>query len=87
MEVTVSFPESLKPFIEAEVTAGSHGTAAHYVQALVEDAKKRKSIEKLEALLEEGLQSGPATEWTEQDWEDISREIEERHEHRTGNRQ
>jgi antitoxin ParD1/3/4 len=38
------------------------------------DDEKRKAREKLEALLMEGIQSGPPTEMTRQDWDDIRRE-------------
>lgn len=51
MEVTLSIPESLKDFIEAEVAAGGHGTAENYIQALLLEVRKWKAPEHVEALL------------------------------------
>jgi hypothetical protein len=38
------------------------------------DPEKRRAQERLEALLMEGIESGEATDFTEQDWEDIREE-------------
>ena len=85
MDMNITLPESWKSFIDAEVAAGGHGSAAEYLHTLLMQAKLRKARDKVEALLDEGLNSGPATEWTKQDWEEIRREIHQRHARRDGN--
>lgn len=84
MDLTITLPENWKSFIDAEVAAGGHGSAAEYVETLLMQEKLRKARDKVEALLEEGLSSGPSEEWTKEDWEAIRRQIHERHACRAG---
>jgi antitoxin ParD1/3/4 len=79
MGLTITLPESLKAFVEAEVAAGGHADATGYIQdLLLKESRKHKGREKVEALLEEGINSGESTEWTSQDWEFIRREVQQR---------
>lgn len=80
--ITISLPESLKAFIEAQVADSGFGTVSEYFRTLIRDDQKRKAQEKLEATLLEGLQS-EASDMTPEDWEDIRREVRKRHEART----
>jgi antitoxin ParD1/3/4 len=77
--LNITLPETMRDFIEGQVADGGYGTASAYIGALVREAQNRKAKEKIEALLLEGLNSGPSTEMTAQDWEDIRREVHERH--------
>jgi antitoxin ParD1/3/4 len=72
--VNVSLPEYLKAFVDAEVAARGHASASEFIHLLVVKAHLEKQRERVEALVLEGLNSGPATPMTEQDWEDIRRE-------------
>ena len=69
--MNISVPESMKEFIEDEVSSGGYGTASEYVRELVRDAKKQKEEERIEKLLLEALESGPALPMTKKDWEAI----------------
>jgi len=69
--MNISVPESMKTFIEDEVSSGGYGTASEYVRELVRDAKKQKEEERLEKLLLQALESGPASPMTKKDWEAI----------------
>jgi antitoxin ParD1/3/4 len=82
--MNISLPESLKAFIEGEVATGGYSSVSEYVRTLVREDQKRKARERVEALLLEGLNSGEATELTAADWEEIRREIRERHARRGG---
>jgi antitoxin ParD1/3/4 len=85
MGVTITLPESLKAFIDAEVASGGYADASGYVQELLlKESRKQQERERIEALLEEGLNSGEATEWTTQDWEFIRREVQQRLAKRNG---
>jgi len=57
--MTISLPESLKQFVEQQVSAGGYASAEEYIGALVEAERARARIEEL---IVEGLESGPATE-------------------------
>ena len=69
--MNISVPESMKEFIEDEVSSGGYGTASEYVRELVRDAKKQKEEERIEKLLLEAIESGPASLMTKKDWEAI----------------
>jgi antitoxin ParD1/3/4 len=69
--MNISLPESMKQFIDEEVSNGGYGTTSEYFRELVREAKKRKEEEQLEKLLLQALESGPATPMTKQDWEAI----------------
>jgi antitoxin ParD1/3/4 len=76
--ITLSLPESLREFVEEQVAKGGFGSADAFLLALVREAQKREAKAKLEALLLEGLESGPATPMTPEEWADIRREVRER---------
>jgi len=75
--ITISIPESMKEYIEREISRGSYGTVSEYFRSLVRENQRQKSQERLEELLLEGLQS-EAREMTKEDWNDIRRQLRER---------
>lgn len=87
--MNISIPEPLKQFVDDQVASGRYGSVSEYVRELIRDDEKHKAQAKLEALLLEGVRSGPPTEMTRQDWEDIRREalgrLEPRKQARAGN--
>ena len=76
--VNISLPESLKSFVEDQVHQGGYSTVSEYFRDLLRQAQKRAAQERLESLLLEGLASGAAAEMTEEDWEDIRKQVRER---------
>ena len=75
--VGVDLPDDLREFVEAEVQRGKFSTASEYIVALVNAARNKKSD--IEAALLTGLASGPAEEWTSQEWRDLERRVFEKH--------
>jgi len=71
--LTISLPDEIKAFIEAQVAAAGYASAGEYLHSLVRDAQRRQARQELEAKLLEGLQ-GPSSEMTRDDWEAIRRE-------------
>lgn len=71
--MTISIPDSVKELVDQEVASGAFPTAADYISALIEADHKQKALNRLEAQLLEALES-PASEMTQQDWDDIRRE-------------
>jgi antitoxin ParD1/3/4 len=76
--MNISLPDSMRQFVEVQVSNGGYGTISEYFRELVRQDKKRKAQEQLETLLLEGLNSGEATPMTEQDWMDIRAEVKRR---------
>jgi antitoxin ParD1/3/4 len=76
--VPITLPDPMKEFVEELVARGDYSTASEYVRALIREDRQRREKAKLEALLLEGLSSGPATEMTPDDWEQIRAEVNQR---------
>ena len=76
--LNLSLPASMKAFIEAEVERGHYGSTSEFIRHLVREAQKSaREQEKLEALLIEGLDSGPGEEPTPEYWRQIHAEIDD----------
>ena len=56
--MTISLPDALREFVEAEVSTGKYGSASELFREMVRERQKQKEQERLEALLLEGLESG-----------------------------
>lgn len=75
--IGVDLPADLLDFVELQVQRGEFASASEYIIALVNAARKQRS--EIETALIEGLESGPAEEWTIQEWADIKQRVIERH--------
>lgn len=66
---TMSFalPETMREYIDARVASGSYGNTSEYIRDLVRRDQRDQAIQRLRALVEEGLASGPGREDTEED--------------------
>jgi Arc/MetJ-type ribon-helix-helix transcriptional regulator len=62
----------------SQVSSGQFGSASDYIVALVATASKKRSSP--ETALPAGLESGPAAEWTCQEWQDIRQRVSQRNE-------
>lgn len=83
--LNISLPESMKSFVEHEVSEGGYTSASEYVRELVRRAKReREEQENLEKLILEGLGSGPATEVTPEYWKQLKGKLAARHAKRQG---
>jgi hypothetical protein len=61
-----------------EQAKGASQTPEQYVAALVRAEHRRRALADLEAKLLEGIESGPDTEMTRADWEELRRQVLER---------
>src|ERR1700694_1808002 len=66
--VTISLPESLKQFVDAQVASKGYGNVSEYFRSLLRDAQEREAEARLEALLLEGLASGDPIPLDEEYW-------------------
>lgn len=64
--MTISLPDTLRDFVEAEVSTGKYGSASELFREMVRDRQKRKEQERLETLLLEGLESGKPIQVTDE---------------------
>jgi antitoxin ParD1/3/4 len=72
--LTITLSESQKAFVDAHVKAGGLRSASAYIAFLIQMEQLKKHQDKIEDLVLEGLNSGPATPMTKQDWAAIRRE-------------
>jgi len=78
--LNVSLPEDLYRFIDEKVASGEYGTAGEFVRSLIRQAQERERDDaRLEALLLEGLDSGPGDEVTPEFWKELRAEAMERY--------
>ncbi len=75
--IPLELPSDLQDFVDAKIQTGQFASANEYIVALVGAARRSRSS--IEAALIEGLESGPAEEWTSQEWAEIRRRVIQRH--------
>jgi antitoxin ParD1/3/4 len=79
--MNISVPDEMKAFVEAQMAQEGYASASEYLRALIRDAQKRQAKRELEAKFREALESGPATPMTRDDWDELERNVRERHRH------
>ncbi len=75
--VTISLPESLKEFIDRQLATKGYGNVSEYFRSLLREAQKQEAEQRLEALLLEGLASGPDIPVTREFWTELKAEARE----------
>jgi len=77
--MNVSLPKPLRTFVEERVSSSSYTSASEYVRELIRKDRENQAAQgRLEKMLLEGLASGPAAEWTEDDWAAIRERVTKR---------
>lgn len=66
-DLHISLSGSQQAFVEEQATSGGFPSVDEYVAKLILAEQKAQAQAKLEALLLDGLDSGPATPWTDED--------------------
>lgn len=75
MNITLS-PE-INEFVQNEVNRGGYNDTSDYIRTLILEDQHRKEKEQLEILLIDGINSGPATEMTKEDWNQLKQGVED----------
>ena len=53
--VTISLPDSLKTFVDAQISTKGYGNVSEYFRSLLRDARAKEEENRIETLLLEGL--------------------------------
>jgi antitoxin ParD1/3/4 len=77
--VHISLSDEMKAFVEAQMVQEGYVSASEYLRALILEAQKRSAKQALEAKFREAHESGPATQMTRDDWDELERKVWERH--------
>lgn len=75
--LNVSLPKAMKEYVQERVKTGGYGNTSEYVRDLIRAEQKQRAREELEALIMEGINSGPSTPMTKADWDRLHQDIRE----------
>ena len=75
--MNISMPASLAQFVERRVRQ-RFGNRSEYIRHLIREDEKRAEQERIEGMLLEGLDSGPARTMTGEDWAEIRQSVLDR---------
>ena len=70
--MNIALPEPLRAYVAQRVASGDYGNTSEYVRELIRKDQREQRVERLRALVEQGLASGPATHDTAADWDELS---------------
>ncbi len=76
--MNIALPESMKHFVQEQVSAGGYSSVSEYVRDLIRADQKRKIEERMDSLLLEGLESGQPLAVTQEYWDEKKRKLTER---------
>jgi antitoxin ParD1/3/4 len=76
--MNIALPDSMKQFVQERVSEGGYSSVSEYVRELIRADQKRKSEERIDALLLEGLDSDQPIPVTKEYWEEKRRKLTER---------
>lgn len=71
--VTVRLPERMRKWVDAQVKAGGYADAGEYVRDLIRKHREERGRDVIDALLVEGLDSGPPIVATDRYWAEKER--------------
>lgn len=74
--LNVSVPVAMKKYVQERVKTGGYGNTSEYVRDLIRGEQKRRAQAELEALILEGINSGPSTDMTRADWDRLHKRLE-----------
>ncbi len=69
--MNIALPDVLRAYVAQRVESGEYGNTSEYVRDLIRKDQREQRIQRLRALVEDGLASGPATADTRDDWAEL----------------
>jgi antitoxin ParD1/3/4 len=76
--MNIAIPEQLKAFVQRQVERRGCSSVSEYVRDLIRGDQERQAIAGLEADILKGLESGPSTPMTQEDWQSIRHKVRRR---------
>ncbi len=76
--LNVSLPDSLRQFVEEHVERGGFSTTSEYIRHLIREARNIEAATRLEQLMLDGLQSGPAEPLEAAEWNALRLRVAEK---------
>lgn len=66
--LNISLPKTLKTYVTRRVSQKHFSNPSDYIRTLIREDRVHQEEEKLEQMLVEGIESGPAELMTQKDW-------------------
>ena len=76
--MTLTLSEEMRVFIETQSLVDGHGSPSEFLHALLHEEQRRRAKSDLNGKLQAALHSGPATQMTRADWDNLEARIWER---------
>lgn len=73
-DICISLPDDLFQFLENQVATGRYRDETDYIRELI--TRARSGHQDLDALLIEGLESGPPSDATLEDWSELRKSVQ-----------
>lgn len=77
LSITLSADD--QAFVAEQLAHGSFSSPSDYIASLVEEARRRSVRQRFDALLLEGLDSGPSSEATPEYWQRVKAELSQKY--------
>lgn len=77
-QLSISLSDTANQFVTEQVATGQFDSPSDFVQKLIERARVQAAQERLANLVEEGENSGPGTEYSEEEWSRRMNELRSR---------
>jgi antitoxin ParD1/3/4 len=74
-KIQVMLPDAASQFIQTQISSGQFASPSEYLGFLVEQARAEAARQKLDDLLEEGLNSGPPIQFSAEWWQQRKSEL------------
>ena len=75
-EITIWIPDSLKQFVEDQVSAGAYKSTSEYLERLISEDQANKESEAMEKQILEAIDRGEFSPMTTDDWGQLESEIQ-----------
>ena len=69
--MNIALSAKLKEFVQREVRRRGYSSVSEYVRELIRGDQERQELARLEAEIIKGIESGPATPMTKDEWKQI----------------
>lgn len=69
--MNIALPEPLRAYVAQRVESGEYGNTSEYVRDLIRKDQREQRIQRLRALVEDGLASGVASADVPADWDEL----------------
>src|SRR5262249_18508250 len=74
--LNISLPPALKQWVEEQIDQGGYGTASEYIRQLIREERKRQGRVRVEAKLQEALDSGEPRTVNAATWKESDKRVE-----------